>query len=55
MGWLIDPEERSVFVYFADRPVAIVEQPFAQIPVPKFAEAFELRVGELLGWLDGSS
>ena len=53
MGWLIDPEERSVFVYFADRPVAIFEQPFAQIPVPKFAEAFELTVGELFGWLDG--
>lgn len=53
MGWLIDPEERSVFVYFADRPVAIFEHPTARIPVPKFAEAFELTVGELFGWLDG--
>jgi Uma2 family endonuclease len=53
MGWLIDPEELVVFVYFADRPVAIFEHPSAQIPVPKFAEAFELTVGELFGWLEG--
>jgi Uma2 family endonuclease len=52
MGWLIDPEERVVFVYFADRKVAIFEQPAAQIPVPSFAVAFELTVGELFGWLD---
>ena len=53
MGWLIDPEERSVFVYFADRPVAICEHPSAQIPVPESAEGFELTVGELFGWLAG--
>ena len=52
MGWLIDPEERSVFVYFADRPAAIFENPSVQIPVPTFAEDFELTIGELFGWLD---
>ena len=36
MGWLIDLEERSVFVYFADRPAAIFENPSVQIPVPAF-------------------
>ncbi len=52
MSWLIDPEERVVFVYFADRKISMVEQPAAQIPVPSFAGAFELTVGELFGWLD---
>jgi hypothetical protein len=26
MGWLIDPEEELVFVYFADRTLAIYEE-----------------------------
>jgi Uma2 family endonuclease len=52
MGWLIDPDERSVFVYFADRTIAIFEDPAVRIPVPAFAQAFELTIGELFGWLD---
>jgi Uma2 family endonuclease len=52
MGWLIDPDERVVVVYFADRKIAMFEVPDAKIPVPAFAAAFELTVGELFGWLD---
>ena len=52
MGWLIDPEERSVFVYFADRPAAIFENPSVQIAIPTFAKGFELTIGRLFGWLD---
>ncbi len=52
MGWLIDPDERSVFVYFADRTIAIFEDPAVRIPVPGFAQAFELTIGELFSWLD---
>jgi Uma2 family endonuclease len=52
MGWLIDPDERTVFVYFADQRVAIFEEPEVRIPVPTFAEAFSLTVGELFGWLE---
>jgi Uma2 family endonuclease len=52
MGWLIDPEEKIVFVYFADQRVAIYEEAEARIPVPAFAEAFSLTVGELFGWLE---
>jgi Uma2 family endonuclease len=52
MGWLIDPDERSVFVYFADRTIAIYEDPSVRIPVPAFAQAFELTIGELFSWLD---
>jgi Uma2 family endonuclease len=52
MGWLIDPEEKLVFVYFADSRVAVFEAAEAQIPVPTFAESFQLTVGQLFSWLE---
>jgi Uma2 family endonuclease len=51
MGWLIDPEEKLVFVYFADRTIAVFEEPGDRIPVPSFAESFNLTVGQLFSWL----
>jgi Uma2 family endonuclease len=51
MGWLIDPAEKLVFVYFADQPVAVYEEIGDRLPVPDFANAFSLTVGELFGWL----
>ena len=51
MGWLIDPEEALVFVYFADRTIAVFEQPGDRIPVPALAESFNLTVGEMFSWL----
>jgi Uma2 family endonuclease len=51
MGWLIDPEEELVFVYFADRTIAFFEAPGDRLPVPPFAESFNLTVGEMFGWL----
>jgi Uma2 family endonuclease len=58
MGWLIDPEEELVFVYFADRTLAVFEDAAdsstasLRLPVPAFAESFHLTVGELFGWLE---
>ncbi|MCY7392207.1 MAG: Uma2 family endonuclease, partial [Leptolyngbyaceae cyanobacterium CAN_BIN12] len=37
IGWLIDPEEELVFVYFADRTIAVFEEASERIPVPAFA------------------
>lgn len=51
MGWLIDPDEQSVFTYFPDRPIEVFEQPTAQLPVPSFAIEFRLTVADLFGWL----
>lgn len=51
MGWLIDPEEELVFVYFADRTLAIFEAASDRLPVPPFAEAFNLTVGQMFDWL----
>lgn len=51
MGWLIDPKERIVFVYHADRPTQFFEAAEQQISVPDFASEFQLTVGEIFGWL----
>jgi Uma2 family endonuclease len=47
MGWLIDPEEQSIFIYFPDRPTEVFDQPTAQLPMPSFAHEFQLTVGDL--------
>jgi Uma2 family endonuclease len=52
MGWLIDPEEEMVFVYFSDRTIAFFEEKSDRLPVPPFAEAFSLTVGQLFSWLE---
>jgi Uma2 family endonuclease len=52
MGWLIDPEEKLLFVYFADSRVAVFEAADERIPVPTFAESLQLTVGQLFGWLE---
>jgi Uma2 family endonuclease len=51
MGWLIDPEEQSIFIYFPDRPTEVFDQPTAQLPMPSFAHEFQLTVGDLFSWL----
>jgi Uma2 family endonuclease len=51
IGWLIDPDEELVFAYFADRPPLVFEQESDQLPIPSFAEPFNLTVGQLFSWL----
>ena len=60
MGWLIDPDEELVFVYFADALGTIDQQPKISVfenkedvlPVPEFAKSFQLSVGQLFEWLE---
>jgi Uma2 family endonuclease len=52
IGWLIDPNEEIVFVYFGDRTLAIFEDKSAFLPVPDFAEGLQLTVGQLFSWLE---
>ncbi len=51
LGWLIDPQEQSVLVYFPAQQPAFFEAATDVLPVPDFAQAFELTLGELFGWL----
>ena len=51
LGWLIDPSEQSVLVYFPKQQPAFFEVATDVLPVPDFAKAFQLTVGELFAWL----
>jgi Uma2 family endonuclease len=51
MGWLIDPEEQSVFVYQPNLPTTIYEELGAKLPVPEFAQDINLRVADVFSWL----
>lgn len=51
MGWLIDPDDRTVFVYYPSGEMVILDELEMRLPVPVFAEGLWLTVGELFGWL----
>ena len=51
LGWLIDPEEQTVFIYRPKQAIAVVNEPAQLIPVPSFANELKLTVNDLLAWL----
>lgn len=51
MGWLIDPEEQSVFVYIRNQQPVVLDEPEALLPVPSFASEIKLTVRNLFSWL----
>jgi Uma2 family endonuclease len=50
MGWLIDPDEKTIFVYRANQ-VEVFDEPDAVLPVPSFARELQITVGEIFAWL----
>lgn len=51
MGWLIDPKEKLVIVYYGDRPPVYCDQPNQVLPSPHFLPNFKLTVGDMFAWL----
>jgi Uma2 family endonuclease len=51
MGWLIDPDEQTVFVYQPKQEVEIFDAPDQQLLMPAFTGSIQLTVGVLFGWL----
>ncbi|WP_017661837.1 Uma2 family endonuclease [Baaleninema simplex] len=51
LGWLVDPEEKTVFVYAPEREIEVFDEPDAWVQVPDFASEFRLTVKELFDWL----
>ena len=47
LGWLIDPSEQSVLVYFLQQKPAFLAATTDTLPVPQFASTFQLTLGEL--------
>lgn len=51
MGWLIDPDEQTVFVYQPKQETTVFDEPDVLIPVPSFVSEFHLTVKDLFAWL----
>ncbi len=51
MGWLIDPDEQSVFVYTPNQQLEVFENPEDRLLVPPFASELRLTVESLFAWL----
>jgi Uma2 family endonuclease len=51
IGWLINPDEKAVFVYRPQQETAIFDEPDLLLPVPLFASKLQLKVQDLFAWL----
>ncbi|MBE9040922.1 Uma2 family endonuclease [Oscillatoriales cyanobacterium LEGE 11467] len=51
MGWLIDPAEKTVFVYLQDNKILVFDRGEQRLPAPSFATEIELNIKGLFGWL----
>jgi Uma2 family endonuclease len=51
MGWLIDPDEQTIFVYQPKQQPEVFDKPEHQLPVPSFASELRLTLGVVLDWL----
>lgn len=51
MGWLIEPEESCVFVYYPHQAAQFFDEPQVLLPVPGFAVDVKLTVEQLFDWL----
>lgn len=51
MGWLIDPDEQTVFVYHPGQETVVFDQLDASLPTPPFANPLQLTLTGLFGWL----
>ncbi len=51
IGWLIDPDEKTIFVYQPKQDIEIFDQPEDLLIVPDFAQQLQLTHNDLFAWL----
>jgi Uma2 family endonuclease len=51
MGWLIDPNLKSVFVYPSGQQPEFFQEPGQLLPIPDFLPELQITVGDLFGWI----
>jgi Uma2 family endonuclease len=51
VGWLIDPAEKSIFIYHSQNTVEMVDDFNQALIVPKFAELVTLTAEDIFSWL----
>ena len=51
MGWLIDPDEQTVFIYLPKQQPQVFDEPGQKLLVPAFANELHLSVNAVFNWL----
>jgi Uma2 family endonuclease len=51
MGWLIDPDEKTVLVFCPKQETQVFDVPEVLVPVPSFASELQISVKDLFAWL----
>jgi Uma2 family endonuclease len=51
LGWLIDPEEKSILVFYPHQETDFFDEESEVLPVPEFLPELNLTVGDVFGWL----
>lgn len=51
MGWLIDPDEKTIFVHRSGQRLEVFDGPDQVVPVPEFARGLTLRLDSIFAWL----
>ncbi len=51
IGWLIDPDEKTVFVYFPKQQILVFDRLEQKIPLPTFAQELQLTVNDIFALL----
>ncbi|MEM9216053.1 MAG: Uma2 family endonuclease [Cyanobacteria bacterium P01_F01_bin.150] len=47
MGWLIDPDDRDIFIYQPGQEVQVLDKPEDVLPMPLFMDSLTYRVADL--------
>lgn len=51
MGWLIDPEERSLLIYPLGKQPELLQEAQEVLPIPSFVSGLQVTVGNVFSWL----
>lgn len=51
LGWLIDPKEKAIFIFYPNQSLNWIDQPEQLLPVPNFANNLQLTLGDVFTWL----
>jgi Uma2 family endonuclease len=51
MGWLIDPEDRSIIVCQPKQNLMVINEAGLMLPVPNFASVIQLTLDDVFAWL----
>jgi Uma2 family endonuclease len=51
VGWLIDPAEKTIFIYQQEKQVIFIDDLERELIIPSFAESVQLTAGDVFNWL----